>query len=144
MKYFRDSKSFPGVKEHYDINYYAINKNYKNVTVTYIKTYITDSGFVEKKEFSDSIMNLPSTMIVDSNWNENSNPPKPSNFKIDDPFTWGTLSWEDIPMIEDTSKNYYDMIANGVNDGKNVEKLIMEILIKRGSLPSDESWKFDV
>lgn len=81
---------------------------------------------------------------VDLNWNENSTPPKPANFDLSQPSTWGDLTITQIPMVENKFDKLEYFIKNV--DVMPIEKIILTMCVDQkvitGVTLDGATWNF--
>lgn len=67
-------------------------------------------------------------LIVDPEWNENSTPPKPANFNLNDMATWDGLSASQIPFVSAKEERDIDFYYKNVTK-KPIEQVLFELAI---------------
>jgi len=140
MKYSKESVLIPGVKDYYEILTYSVTKQPElQVMLRLMKVEIDSKGISNISYKGVNIVNKIET-IIDTNWNENSVPPKPVDFDPLNPLTWGDLSWDDIPRIINPDKLYVDKILNDFKSLPMDESIFNSLKIL-GEVPSDKGWE---
>lgn len=138
------------IEEYFEIASFQIDYASKTIQ-TIISRLKMVSGFPEIRTYTYSLADVFDTSNiyqVDPNWNASSTPPKPEGFILEDPETWGGLSWEQIPKLI-PNKNYYSDLFLYVNENPTtpaylaIEKFILNSLILKGDLPEiSDGWSF--
>jgi len=142
MKLAKESNLFPGTKDFYMLSAYKIDKIRKRVNLRLCYYEHIEDGTLSVGEYEHAILDKPE-YIVDPNWNEDSDPPKPLNFDPLDPSTWGALSFDDIPKALDPSKLFATRVINAINQGiENPEKPIFDALIDMGVISRGTKWQY--
>jgi len=148
IRYVKESNGV--VEEYCEVSSYQIDyaNKFIQATITRVKMI---NGYPETKPQSCVLADIYDTSniyTVDPSWDENSNPPKPAGFILEDPETWGGLSWEQIPKLI-PNKNYFSGLFSYLNANSAVptylsmENFILNSLISKGDLPSaSEGWVF--
>lgn len=133
MKYVVANKTIQGVHDTYELLEYSINKVNKFISGKIIKLLVDSNGYINSIIEPFNISNQVD-IIIDPSWNEESLPvPKPEGFDPLDPLTWGYLSWDDIPKVQNPDTLYADKIINA----EDKEKEIFEYLASINFIPSN-------
>mgnify|MGYP001194316313 CR=1 FL=1 len=133
MKYIVPNQYFQGIFDTYILSEFNINKVNKIIFAKLNSIKINQAGTIDADTTTHNIQDIVEIMI-DSNWDINSTPvAKPDGFDSLDPMTWGELSWDDIPKIQNKDKLYATNIFNGEG---NIEENIINYLITNGAIPS--------
>lgn len=141
MKYIKDSNIISGAKDYYYIVSNKIDKIKKQIIITLLYNEHIEDGTTKIFYLDFNILNQIE-YILDPNWDEQSNPPKPEGFDLLNPVTWGDLAWDEIPRVINSEKLYADKIINASeNNITPIEQIIFEMLILLNKLPSSEEWR---
>jgi len=140
MKYVRESQHVKGAKDTYTPLSYQVDHVHPSMHGSMMIMEVQLDGTIGWRTKDFQILNIPSGKIPDPNWSQASKPPKPAGFLFEDPSTWGGLMWEEIPLVDDTSKYHFDFMQNlkpllGVTPKDITEEAILRTLIKSGDLP---------
>ncbi len=146
VRYVKEVNSV--VQEYFEILSYQIDYSNKLIQSVISRLKIVN-GYPEVKQYSYTITDIYDTTSiyqVDPTWNENSTPPKPAGFILEDPETWGGLSWEQIPKII-PNKNYFSDLFSYIQASTQtptymaIETFIINTLVAKGDLPAaSEGW----
>ena len=149
----KDNANFQYIKDSYAITKTEVDANNSRLSVELVHYYHDESGNVKTEKLRTYLTNESGAKIVDPNWTSQSDPAKPDGFVLEDPETWGGLMWEDIPLVDDTSKYYFDMVRNAAPDVSRSEwspmdqfgAEILEVLGSRGDIPTvADGWAISV
>lgn len=140
MKYVRESQHVKGAKDTYRPLSFQVDHVHSFMHGTMMIMEIQPDGSVGWRTKNFRIMNIPNGKIPDPDWCSSSKPPKPDGFLFEDPSTWGGLMWEEIPLVDDTSKYYFDYMQSlkpilGETPKDITEEAILRTLVKSGDLP---------
>lgn len=139
MKYCKDS-ILPGVKDFYSITSYYIDKLNKKALVHLLYVEHIKDGTANFIHSEHHLVDRKE-LIIDPNWSSESEVPKPSNFVITDPSTWGALAFDEIPKVLNPDKLYASRVVLAAEQGKEaIEAVLIDGLIEGGFLSND----FDV
>jgi len=140
------------VEEYFEVLNFQIDYSCKIIHTSILHLKIIN-GCPEVKHKSYTITDVYDTSNIykiDSNWNEKSDPPKPDGFILEDPETWGGLSWEQIPKII-PNKNYFSNLFSYIQSNASlpayiaIEEFILNALIEKGDLPLiSEGFVFEI
>lgn len=135
MKLVKASKYVSGAYDQYTLSSFNVSKLDKMVGFYMILSEIQSDGTVKLTNNNANIFNQQNAgKIVDPNWNENSTPPKPANFSLTDVSTWGTITYDEIPLIDDPSKQFFDIFM-GYYTTSSCEEAIFKVAVLSGNLP---------
>jgi len=139
MKYVKKSP-YVDAYDAYEVTWYSIDKYEKRVFVNVTHVYHTKDGFPVVE-----ILKLPiedrEVTIVDPDWNENSIPPKPANFSLTNPSTWGDLRFDEIPTVLDKRYLYASRIIESLSRADTgLDEIILSTLIDTGKIPGGNKW----
>lgn len=135
MKLVKQSKYVPGAYDQYTLHSFNISKLDKSATAMFILSEVqTDGTSSLSQQVAYITNNVNTEKVVDPTWNEKSTPAKPANFSLTDISTWGTLTYDDIPFIDDETKKYYDKFITIAKE-ENMEKSIFMVSSLAGFLP---------
>lgn len=138
-------------KEYFEI--LGVNWDYahKIFNVHIIHMFLTN-GIPRCEEKYYSIFNNIINVLdfsVDPDWDANSNPPKPKNFDITDPATWGDLMWQDIPKITTSPEQYFsEFVRKSIIHNteytlfENLDYAILSYLTSIKELPVGDQWTY--
>jgi len=139
MKYVKDSALIPGAKDFYSIISYMIDKVKKSIHITLMYVEHTSDGLI-KIEYSEHTIIDKIEYIIDPDWNESSNPPKPADFDKLNPLTWGSLTFDQIPRVLNKDFMYATNLINTMESGSGVvESVLIDGLISLKILSSDST-----
>lgn len=140
MRYAKDSEHYPGIKDYYSIYSYTVNTQENiSVVVKLLEIKVNSTGIPILSYYDYHIVNKIEN-IVDPDWDQDSDPPKPKGFDPLNPLTWGYLAWDDIPRIVNQELLYGTKVLEK-SRSKTIEQAIIEVLIDIGHLPNDPGWK---
>lgn len=148
MERFRYIKTIGGqVPEYYEFLNYTIDYFNKMIIGSFVHVTNGDYPILENVNFNlQNNSSAPgalnsSSYMIDPTWNESSVPPRPAGISLDDPETWGDLTWEQIPKILITH-DYFDdflVLVTGL-DCQEIEEAILNILLSKDFFPETEEW----
>jgi len=139
----RESPVIAGVKDTVCIVDLNFDMARSRVSGMAVNTIMTAEGYVKDSDITFLIMNENvGIKVLDPAWDSASTPAKPNGFILEDPSTWGSLLWEDIPFIDDPSRFHFDKMItesksspfSGVNA---IEYAILKTLQANKKLPTD-------
>ena len=104
----KESEFFKGIKDTISVDTLQIDMTNSRATGSVIKKTMRSDGYVSEETIVFLIANeVIGIKMIDPSWNEASTPPRPDGFILENPETWGTLMWEDIPFIDDPTRFYF-------------------------------------
>lgn len=143
MKLQRKSK-FSGAYDQYSFNRIIIDHNNSLVEATIACITLSESGVPDVDIQTYNINNSKASSIVDPAWSASSTPAKPDNFDLNDISTWGSITYDQIPLIADPSVKYYDIIKRLI-PLMSIEDAVLNVLTSNGALPlendKEDGWK---
>lgn len=124
---------------YYEITLISVDFIMKSIQCKYRTVQLaTSTGFYEVTEsvgFITDELNMRYDLVIDPAWDAQSIPAKPEGFAFDDPGTWGSLNWEDIPKISvPLYKRFTDFLVNSVSSDDLSEPV--NVLLERYLLQS--------
>ena len=133
-----------GFKESYEIKNIQIDLEQKAVYVSLDHISYDQDKYPQLREALVSITNQ-NQRIVDPKWSSKSTPPKPDNFDLNDENTWGNLTQDQIPLVTDPEKQYFDiLVSQKGNTGSNiydrVKNVLYDVIRTMGELPTGNEW----
>lgn len=125
MKYIIANNLISGTYDTYEILDFFVNKGIKCVSGKLQKLNIMETGIINSTIENFTIADAVE-IIVDPAWTA-----RPLDFEITNPLTWGELSWDDIPKIQNPDKLYASIII----ESNNTERYIIDYFQQFGVVP---------
>ena len=121
--------------ESYTVQDYNMTNANKTMYVTYAHVYM-DSARILVSEILTAFLNNDNNydMVVDPAWSSTSTPPKPEGFNMDDVSTWGTITFDQIPMVKQYLEQNYNAYLK-YKDNYTIDEAIIRALSDIGTLP---------
>lgn len=110
MPYAKNSV-ITGAKDSYEIVAFAVDMRTKTVMIEVNISIIGADGIVRGGLQTMALRNMDA-YVTDPAWTDQSTPPKPAGFVLEDPNTWAGLSWDQIPKTIDQTRQYFDIAAD--------------------------------
>lgn len=137
--------------DYYDITSVSLDYVTRVLHFRYRYVFSSPYGLFEVQEFTgmyNDELTKRYDLVVDPNWSSSSTPPKPENFDLTDPGTWGTITWEEIPKISiPLYRKFTDFMARETTGASlpifsDIEKYIYGQLIDNEDLPpQSDGWE---